>query len=522
MAVRKAKTSAKNAVPLRQPVAIYEIFDATKLQHQTLETYLEGIVQQCATWFGATGASLFLRDDQTKSFPLAVAAGADERIPNDAVVFEGLGIAGEILKIGEPQLINEAESHHLIPTKKRPNQVPIHSSLVVPLITHEREKLGVLNLSRSNGLPAFNQDDLHLAQSVGSHIALALLNGRLISKLHRAVNYSAELHRRLDTIIESLVVGIVVLRRNGTISHINREAAELAPNVEVDDSLKRLLSRLPATLTEPVQSVAQRTLAGERARAHFEDQASSTAWSIFGSPLPDGGATIALHDSTEQFNMHREMERVRRLAEIGQMTAMIAHEIRNPLSAMRGAAQVIQGDPSHAPEMASIIEDEVKKLSDLCTSFLDFARPLELNVEPVHLASVIERVATMHQLEFQAAGVTLDVQKSGESAIYFGDRPRMEQVVHNLLLNALQACTQGGRVTVCINGHQLRIHDTGVGMEQETMENLFTPFFTTKARGTGLGLSTVKKIVDAHGGTITVSSEQGAGTTFEIDWVRPE
>lgn len=212
-----------------------------------------------------------------------------------------------------------------------------------------------------------------------------------------------------------------------------------------------------------------------------------------------------------------EVSRLRRLAEIGQMTASIAHEIRNPLTGIRSAAQMIRQAPELAEEMAAMIEEEAIKLNGLCDEFLAFARPMEIQPAPLSLDVPVRRVVTLIEDQFKTAGVELRLEIDDKVPIITGDEPRIEQVCRNLLLNALQACSHGDVVTVRItkNG-KLIVEDTGSGMTEEVKNKLFTPFLTTKTYGTGLGLSMLKKIIDAHQADLHVQSKQGTGTQFEI------
>jgi len=216
----------------------------------------------------------------------------------------------------------------------------------------------------------------------------------------------------------------------------------------------------------------------------------------------------------------KEAERLRRLAEIGQMTATIAHEIRNPLTGIRSAAQMVREDISEADEFLGVIEEEVLKLNELCEQFLEFAKPLQLNLEPTDLSELVETVINLQRQDFLSEGVELTVETGSNEPKINLDNRRIEQVVHNLLRNARQACRKGGRVRVSVKGLELKIEDDGVGMTEEQREKLFTPFFTTKSNGTGLGLSNVRRILDAHKASVVVETEFGEGSRFTVEFER--
>jgi signal transduction histidine kinase len=212
----------------------------------------------------------------------------------------------------------------------------------------------------------------------------------------------------------------------------------------------------------------------------------------------------------------KEVSRVRRLAEIGQMTAAIAHEIKNPLTGIRSAAQLIVSMPDQAVELAQMVEEEAMKLSELCNQFLDFARPIEPNFGAVDLFVIATKLREIHQHEFLELSVELRI--IGDSNPILGDRHQVERVMQNLMLNALQATGSRGTVTIQILPRGFSVSDTGSGMDNETLSKLFQPFFTTKPKGTGLGLSNCQKIISAHGGVIVVDSKVGEGSSFRVQF----
>lgn len=500
------------------PRDLLSLFDTEWAATLDLDSYLSDVLQRSAAWFQATGATLFLQSDNPDRYTLAARAGDESTVPEDAEIMVGEGIAGVAISSGKPMLLGDPSLHPALAKKATSKNKKIAWALIVPLITFDGDRLGVLNLSRRSGSQPFTQDDLQLANSVAGHLALAVSNGRLLGRLRVSMTRTAQLHEQLDTVIQTLPVGVVVLNRDGKILHFNREAETFfATSLQELSGHLALIEAAPPTTKLALSDLVRDALAGFTAKRFVADDEASRAWSLAASPLPGGGASLVIHDATEHERLTREMNRVRRLAEIGQMTAAIAHEIRNPLAAMRGAAQVIQSAPEHALEFAGIIEAEVLKLNELCTDFLDFAKPLELNRRPVDLAQLARDLAAQHEAEFTKAGVKLLVTVQQAQTAVEADPHRLEQVVRNLMLNALQATPPEGAVTIFVSPSSIAVRDTGAGMEQETLEKLFTPFFTTKASGTGLGLSTVRKIVDAHGGTISVTSALGEGTEFRVD-----
>ena len=213
-----------------------------------------------------------------------------------------------------------------------------------------------------------------------------------------------------------------------------------------------------------------------------------------------------------------------RLAALGQLSAGLAHELRNPLGTIKTSAEMllknVPADNAVAREMAGFISSEVDRTNSLVTRFLDFARPLAVRLDKTDLTQVIDQAVSdveKHQPPFD---VTIYKNYSPEIPPFFLDGELMERVMYNLLLNAAQASPPSGSITVKtrqIDGMvEIAVIDRGSGIQPKLLESIFNPFYTTKAGGVGLGLAIVSKIVDEHGGSISVESEPGEGSVFRV------
>jgi two-component system sensor histidine kinase HydH len=218
------------------------------------------------------------------------------------------------------------------------------------------------------------------------------------------------------------------------------------------------------------------------------------------------------------------MRRSERLAALGQLSAGLAHELRNPLGTMKASAEMLakQVEPGNevAREMAGFISSEVDRTNSLVTRFLDFARPLALRLEQTDLGQMIDRAVADVEKHVPPLDVVIYKNYSPEIPPFYLDGQLMERVLYNLLLNAAQASRPGGSITVKtrqVDGAvEIAVIDRGAGIEPKHLENIFNPFFTTKSNGVGLGLAIVSKIVDEHGGKIAVESEPGSGSVFRV------
>lgn len=219
-----------------------------------------------------------------------------------------------------------------------------------------------------------------------------------------------------------------------------------------------------------------------------------------------------------------QVRRTERLAALGQLSAGLAHEIRNPLSTIKGSAEVlsksVDADGAVARELAGFISTEVDRTNALVTRFLDFARPLALHLDTTDITEVIDEAVAQVEKHTPPLDVSIYKNYSPEIPPFPLDRQLIERVLYNLILNAAQASPPRGTVTVKTRQTgdtvEVSVIDRGCGIAPKDRESIFNPFFTTKSSGVGLGLAIVSKIVDEHGGQIEVESEPGAGSVFRV------
>ena len=238
--------------------------------------------------------------------------------------------------------------------------------------------------------------------------------------------------------------------------------------------------------------------------------------------------TAVVLDNLRGFDQLKEQHR---LAALGTMSAGLAHEIRNPLAGIKGAAQYLQGDVTREElgDFVSLIVQETDRLNEVVSQFLAYARPFEVHTEPADLNELVERALSLVLAEGHPSSVHIETDLSAALPAALLDRDRLLQVLLNLLHNALHAIDGSGTLTLTTGRSHLRqragrgrpaveirISDDGPGILPEDLEKLFIPFFTTKPRGTGLGLAISLRLIEAHGGEIDVQSKPGQGSTFTI------
>jgi signal transduction histidine kinase len=232
---------------------------------------------------------------------------------------------------------------------------------------------------------------------------------------------------------------------------------------------------------------------------------------------------IIEHRAQEQRDLEAQLNLAERLASIGEMVAGVSHEIKNPLGIIQSTAELLEGMPDAdetRKRLSRIITEETSRLNEKLREFLDFAKPQALDLMECHLEKIIQKNISFLTPELEKNNIHIQDDFRGRSFRLLADQKLLYQAFLNIFINAIQAMNGSGTISIGItrekNMYKIEVKDTGTGISEETLKKIFSPFFTTKQKGSGLGLSIVKKIVEDHQGILWIDSQINKGTTVTV------
>jgi two-component system sensor kinase FixL len=338
---------------------------------------------------------------------------------------------------------------------------------------------------------------------------------------------------RWRAIVDSAVDGIVVIDARGHVEAFNR-AAERLFGYAADEVVGRNVNMLmPSPYRDEHDSYLARYLAtghakiiglGREVQGRRRDGTTFPLHLSVGEMVVHGERkfTGILHDLSDRVRMEAQLREQEALARLGEMAAVVAHEVKNPLAGIRGAIQVFKGRTAPASVERTIlgeIVDRIDALDRMMKDMLLFARPPKPRRRPTDLVPLVQ--TTIGLLSEDPALREIDVEVAGAAPPIPADPDMLRVVFHNLLVNSAHAMQGKGRIRVAVAPSdamcRIEVADAGPGIPPDIRDKIFTPFFTTKSRGTGLGLPTVKRLVEAHAGAIAVECPAAGGTTVVIE-----
>jgi PAS domain S-box-containing protein len=346
-----------------------------------------------------------------------------------------------------------------------------------------------------------------------------------------AIAYTSSARSRdyLQSLLDSLVSGVVVVSQDGLVQTVSESFRRL-PGAEAESAIGQPYTHLfrnNASLEAAVWTELSEATA--KSRYYGRVDVGVNLFDVFSSPLivmgERHGVILVFVDITEAARAQDELRRNRALTAVGQMTAQIAHEIKNPLGSIRFAGEVLKRQEliknPDALSTIQVIERSVDHLASICAELSEFARPKTLNRVETNLNALLDDLLPM--VADRLSSKQMQVEKNYGSDIQSGfyDSTELKKLFLNLIINAVEASSPGSLIGLQTRnegdqGILVEIVDHGCGMDSETQKRLFEPFYSTKERGTGLGMAIAKQIAILHNGDLTVKSQVGTGTTATV------
>lgn len=486
----------------------------------TLENLLARFSAYVSAAVGTSKVTVFIHDDGLNSW--RVYPATDGQVTRD--------FPEALLKpilAGAPDLALE-ELQRRAPSPERARllaeMAELETDLVLP-VRYQGQLTGLLVFAPRNSGRIYGgtgRTTLHLA---AEQLGVALANSRLYTEARQSEAYN-------QFLVEHLSCGVIATDPQGLLTVVNPAVRRLlhldedAPPSEIE-LLPEIAGLITPTLQGDTVSHDEELIVRPGARDQAHLRVSCLPFASETDELL--GAVLVINDHTTLEQLQRQVRQADRLASIGTLASGMAHEIKNPLTALKTFTQLLPkryNDPEFRDDFSGLAGSEIARIERIVNQLLAFARPAPLMIEQVSLHEVVDGAVRL--VSPQASRLNVDVRRSlgtGSDNIA-ADKDRLQQVLLNLLLNALQATPPGGRVELLTELEpgdadretfmRLDVRDTGCGIAPDMVSHIFDPFFTTKSEGTGLGLSVSYNIILEHKGRMEVRSELGQGTCFSV------
>ena len=333
-----------------------------------------------------------------------------------------------------------------------------------------------------------------------------------------------------DNVVENVPIGLFVVDNHGKIATFN-SGAESILQLSASDAIGQEASRIiPIELLDEIHHSKSHNEVVEKETECTTLKGNRIPLEIAASSLKDEdgnflGNVLLFKDLTEVHTLRREVTRSQRLASVGRLAAGVAHEIRNPLSSIKGFATYFKErypDRLEDQQTASIMIQEVDRLNRVVGQLLELARPISVKKQHIVMQALLEDSIKLIEDRATAKGISIQTKYDANVNSVWGDPDRINQILLNVYLNAIDSMESGGELNVVLSSNSedneiyIRISDTGGGINPEHLSKIFDPYFTTKSTGTGLGLAIAHNIIEALDGRITVESDLDVGTTFTV------
>jgi PAS domain S-box-containing protein len=512
----------QNKKKMKQFIVLQEI---SKKTSSTLEykNLLEVVADNARKLVHGNSCALMFIDGDGKYFSIAASKGY-EGINIDLIkIPANQSICGSVAATGRSVLVEDTS----LETRYVAILPGVRSQLYAPLTSNKRV-LGVIRVD-SNKKSVFSPVDQKILTVFVNLASTLLENARLYEQILEERNLA-------QSILESSPNGIITVDKRKTLRMINRKAEEILKLKRRKDLAKNISVVLPGRILEMVKDTLdyETDYLYEEIVRPTEDGVleifGATSALLHGPQGNNAGVILTIQDLTEIRKTEAMLQRTENLSSLGQMSASIAHEIRNPLASINFNVQLLSKKMNNDPSVQHILKDTLEgidRIKMVMKRTLDYTKELNASMEDVQIESVLADSITLVSQKLKDHHIEIKMEMVDHVPPICMNAHQLQQVFINLLLNAAEAMPRGGIIKVAgrmekyayrrgVNPLLVAIEDSGIGIPQENLKRIFDPFFTTKEEGTGLGLSIVHRILEQHKATIEVKSKENQGTIFYL------
>jgi two-component system NtrC family sensor kinase len=522
--VRKAQGKA-DQLAMQLDRRISELFSLQELSYVLSESMqpdriVDQVARYAARFLQADGAIVALVEMEDRVLRVVAATGSLAPLLGHVSHEPGAALVRVAIDRDRIEVAQDGDT----PTVNLLAGLMVRSAAVAPLKA-QGITMGALAVADRRGGP-FTDEDRRLLSTVATNASVVLANSRLYEMVRRS-------EEEWETTFNALAEGIAVVGPDGAILRANRALAALV-EVPERELVGQNFGQLLSGAAEAVSGLIDVSYRGERTvPLVVRLEHNSRVLRLTAAPLTGvepGSVVILIEDVTEQRLLEAQIIQNDKMASIGQLVSGVAHELNNPLTSIAGLAELLLERPEH-PELPRehlrVIHDQAERAGRIVRNLLTFARRGVPEQTAVDLNDVVSRTSLLIVYELQLHGIELTSEVSPEPVIVLGDRYELQQVLLNLVTNAVQAVAglepakpRGITLSTIRSNYEavLRVRDTGPGVPKHLAPYLFTPFFTTKGpgEGTGLGLSLSYGLVTAHGGALTYEPSPEGGAEFRV------
>lgn len=533
-----------------------------------LEQLLGTIIGLATKVIGARVGSIMLLNEAGKELRISNAIGIDPEVVKNTRLPLGESIAGYVAKHGEPLIVKDVEKDRRFRRTNR-QRYETKSLISAPLLVKER-LLGVINLNNKKRGGKFDERDLKLLVTFANQAAIAIDNAQLFDDRQRKIQQLSFLYniacqldssKNIQELFGSIYRGLkeiinldffyLLTREKGsrelTYSYgedsnddnfdflkkaqisFDSESSAVEQDADIDEMKRRVYGFFTEALPLPLSRKKILVIpvgAGENLRGLL-------CLGGYGNPSFSQESEHLLSIITSQavsfYERQEGINNVTKLATMGKMVAEISHDLKRPLTNLKGSLQILEKrnrDKSEVKEFCNIAQAEIDRMVQLTREILDFSNPKKYGLVSKDLSQLIEKAVALLQRDFAEKKIKLERHYQPDLPEVLVYESEILETILNILLNALESVSVGGKIEIRLEKvdradkggsfSQISISDTGVGIPPENIDRIFERYFTTKEGGTGLGLAVVERAMTAHGGFTEVESQPGVGTAFRI------